>query len=107
MYHCVAAVDEVMEHLREWAVGELEITLFDRKNFESQKRVFDLAAVTTQLASGCRDEHFGVLGHYVSMLCKALGEGDQNSRDAIHHVSAAKTPCSVNTLDKMIPFVDI
>jgi hypothetical protein len=41
MYHCVAAVDEVMEHLREWAVGELEITLFDRKNFESQKRVRD------------------------------------------------------------------
>jgi hypothetical protein len=37
MYHCVAAVDEVMEHLREWAMGELEITLFDRKNFESQK----------------------------------------------------------------------
>jgi hypothetical protein len=29
MYHCVAAVDEVMEHLREWALGELEITLFD------------------------------------------------------------------------------
>ena len=37
-----------MEHLREWAVGELEITLFDRKNFESQKRVFGLAAVARE-----------------------------------------------------------
>jgi hypothetical protein len=86
MYHCVAAVDEIMEHLREWAVGELEITLFDRKNFESQKRVFGLAAVTAQLASGCRDEHFGVLGH-ASLLPKALGEGEEKSRDGTHHVS--------------------
>ena len=87
MYHCVAAVDEVMEHLREWTVGELEITLFDRKYFESQKRVFGLAAVTAQLASGCRDEHFRVRSHDVSMLCKALGVDEQNSRDATHHVS--------------------
>ena len=40
MYHCVAAVDEVTEHLREWAMGEFEIILFDRKNFESQKGLF-------------------------------------------------------------------
>jgi hypothetical protein len=41
------------------------------------------------------------------MLCKALGEGEHNSRDAIHHVSAAKTASSSDTIDKMIPFVDI
>ena len=35
-----------------WA--KAEITLFDRKHFESQKRVFGLAAVTAQLASRCR-----------------------------------------------------
>ena len=40
MYHCVAAVDEVTERLREWAMGEFEIILFDRKNFESQKGLF-------------------------------------------------------------------
>jgi hypothetical protein len=33
------------------------------------------------------NEDLGVLGHDVSLLCKALGAGEQNSRAATHHVS--------------------
>jgi len=50
------------------------------------------------------DDHFGVLGH-ASFLCKALGEGEQKSRDATRPFPS-KTASSADTLDKMIPFVD-
>lgn len=35
------AAGEVLEHLREWPAGKLEITLLDRETSESRKRVFD------------------------------------------------------------------
>jgi hypothetical protein len=74
--HRVAPADEAVEHLCQRAVGEREIALLDRENSQRQKRVFDLHAVTAQVGRGGRDEDLGMLGH-ASMLCNALGEGEQ------------------------------
>jgi hypothetical protein len=51
-------------------MGECEIALLDRENSESEKRVFDLPAVATQVGCGGRDKDLGVLGH-TSLLPEA------------------------------------
>jgi hypothetical protein len=85
-------------------MGEREIALLHRENSESQKRVFDLPAVTAQVGSGGRDEDLGVLGH-ASILCNALGGVEQNTAMQLT-TFPSKTACFAGTLDKMIPFVD-
>jgi hypothetical protein len=72
-------------------VSELEIAFLDRKYLKGQKRVFDLPAITTQVASSPRDEDLGVLGH-ASLLGSALAEGEKKSR---HHERPKETGADV------------
>jgi hypothetical protein len=53
-----------VEHLHEWAVGEREIGLFDRKNAKGQQRIFNLPAITAQVASRPRNEDLNVGGRW-------------------------------------------
>ena len=64
------------------AVSEREIALLDWKNLKSQKRVFDLPAITRKVASSPRDEDLGVLGH-ASILCNAQVAPNFQSRRAV------------------------
>jgi hypothetical protein len=53
----------------------------DRKDAESQHRIFDFLAITAQLANGCRNEHFRTSAHDGSMLCKAVGEANKSLKN--------------------------
>src|SRR5271165_1191398 len=81
MDYGVAPTDETAQHCDERAVSELEIAFLDRKDLERKQRVFDLPAKTAQVARGRGNKDLGVLGH-ASMVCNALGEGEQKSRAA-------------------------
>ena len=59
------------------AIVGRKVFLFDRVRAERQHRLLGNLSVAGKVRARCRDEHFRARTHDVSMLCKALGEGER------------------------------
>src|ERR1700736_1043174 len=87
MNNGVAGIKSARQQRLKLAIVGRKVFLFDRVCSERQHRLLGNLPVAAKIRARCRDEHFLARAHGVSMLCKALGKGEHNSRDATHDVS--------------------